>query len=574
MKKQSAVLALKTSVLYAFGAGLWIFLSDKLLNLFIANKEIILEIQTYKGFFFVVVTSILLFTFLRRHLYILASTSAERALAGTALKESEQKFSNLFNYSPLVHAVTELSTGIYLEVNDKFLDVLQYSRREIVGHSSLQLNIWAHPDERKNAVHLLQTNGIVNNVEASFKRKDGDVFPGLISMCPIELNGVQCILTIASDISELRTMQRSLQQMENRNFAIMQTMPDLFFIQDKNGVYLDFHAPADANLLLPPDQFLGKEMKNVLPKYVADIFAPAFENALQTHEMQIIEYSLPLGNGEEYFEARIISHEKDKILSIVRDITVQKKAQKNLLKFYNELEKRVEQRTEELTAANKELEAFSYSVSHDLRAPLRAIDGFSSMLADRLPSTADREDKRLVQNIRTNIEKMDGLIDGLLTLSRVGRSELKKVSVPMTGYIRSIYNEVIPLEERSRITFAEGDLPDAPADLILIRQVWMNLISNAIKYSAYMEHPIITITGTIERGMAVYSITDNGAGFDQQNSSKLFGIFQRLHSKTEFDGLGIGLSIVKRIVQRHGGEVRAQGKIGEGATFSFSLPLE
>jgi PAS domain S-box-containing protein len=574
MKRQSLLLALKTSCIYAVAAGIWIVTSDRLLIFFVSDNVLLTNFQTYKGVFFVSVTAALLFIFLRKQFFTLATTSTERALADSALKESEKKFSNLFNYSPLVHAVTELSTGIYLEVNDKFLTTLQYSRQEIVGHSSLDLSIWADPEDRKRIVLQLRANGIVTNEEVNFKRKNGEVFPGLISMCPIELNGVRCLLTIASDITEQRNMQLALQQSENRSLAIVHTIPDFFFILDRNGIFLDYHAPAANDLFAAPDQFIGKNMRDVLPPELIEKFVPLFEKALTDREMQHVEYSLDVQQEKRFFEARIVSHENDKILSIVRDITEQTIAQEKIKEFYNELEKRVEQRTAELTLANKELEAFSYSVSHDLRAPLRAIDGFSSMLMERYPKMDDPEEKRLLLSIRSNIEKMDGLIDGLLTLSRVGRSEMKKNVTSMTKFVRSIFYEIVPSEQRGRIVFTVNELPDAPADLILIHQVWSNLISNAVKYTAYKDKAIITVIGKRGNDVCKYSISDNGAGFDMENSSKLFGIFQRLHAKTEFDGLGIGLSIVKRIVQRHGGEVGAEGKIGEGAIFSFSLPVK
>jgi PAS domain S-box-containing protein len=260
-------------------------------------------------------------------------------------------------------------------------------------------------------------------------------------------------------------------------------------------------------------------------------------------------------------------------LGILQDITERKMAEENIKKLNLELEKRVDLRTAELLQTNKELEAFSYSVSHDLRAPLRSIDGFSSMLAEQYASVVDDEGKRLFQVIRSSIHKMDVLIDGLLTLSRIGRTEMIKTEVPMTDEATAVFNGIVPPEQRGAITFTVDPLPPVHADSVLIRQVWTNLISNAVKYSSSSSHPSIHIGASSDGHSVTYFVNDNGAGFNQSNVDKLFGIFQRLHTAAQFPGIGIGLSIVKRIIERHNGRVWAEGKELEGATFYFSLPI-
>ena len=238
-----------------------------------------------------------------------------------------------------------------------------------------------------------------------------------------------------------------------------------------------------------------------------------------------------------------------------------------------DLERRVRERTVQLEASNKELEAFSYSVSHDLRAPLRAIEGFSAMVVERCGSQVDAEAQRLLGVVRTNARRMARLIDDLLAFSRTGRSEMRYAPLNMEEMARAAFGEVAADPEvRAKIDFEVGDLPEVEGDAALLRQVWVNLLSNAVKFSSRKERPVIEVEGIMEGDTAVYRVRDNGAGFDMAYAGKLFGVFQRLHGMNEFEGTGVGLALVHRIVSRHGGRVWAEGDVGQGATFSFELP--
>jgi signal transduction histidine kinase len=241
----------------------------------------------------------------------------------------------------------------------------------------------------------------------------------------------------------------------------------------------------------------------------------------------------------------------------------------------DELEERVAERTSQLEAANKELEAFTYSVSHDLRSPLRAIDGFSRIITEDYDSLLDDEGKRLFNVIRTNTQKMDKLITDLLGLSRVGRNEMNFTLIGMNAMVDSVYSDLMESESKKNIEFNVSDLPDSYADPALTKQIWTNLLSNAIKYSSSQDMGVIIEVGAYtEDGMNIYYVKDNGVGFDPKYAHKLFGIFQRLHSEKEFPGTGVGLAIVQRIARRHGGDVWAEGESGKGATFYFSLPVK
>jgi len=254
--------------------------------------------------------------------------------------------------------------------------------------------------------------------------------------------------------------------------------------------------------------------------------------------------------------------------SSVNDITAKKRAEREILALNASLEARAR----DLQTSNEELESFSYSVSHDLRTPLRAIDGFARMLDEDNGAELDAEGRRLLGVVRANSQRMGALIDDLLALSRIGRQRLASADVAMAPLVQEVIAEALLVPGTSAPRIDVGPLPDAQCDRALVRQVWANLIANAIKYSSRTAEPRIRVTGVRDGQWATYRVEDNGTGFEMQYAHKLFGVFQRLHRADEFPGTGVGLAIVRRIVARHGGEVGAEGRLGEGATFTFTLP--
>ena len=254
--------------------------------------------------------------------------------------------------------------------------------------------------------------------------------------------------------------------------------------------------------------------------------------------------------------------EQQLIYATARDITERKRAEEELRK-----------RTEEVNAANKELEAFSYSVSHDLRAPLRHIDGFADLLKKHAASTLGDKSLRYLSTISESAKQMGVLIDDLLQFSRVGRAEMRKTVVPLNKLVKDVLGEVRRDVQDRHITWTIRDLPEVHGDPAMLRQVLVNLIANAVKYTRPREHATIEIgcLNGMPNETAVF-VRDDGVGFDMQYVHKLFGVFQRLHSANEFEGTGIGLANVQRIIHRHGGRTWAEGKVGEGATFYFALP--
>ncbi|MDO8417204.1 MAG: ATP-binding protein [Agitococcus sp.] len=262
----------------------------------------------------------------------------------------------------------------------------------------------------------------------------------------------------------------------------------------------------------------------------------------------------------------------DELRARVRNLVNAKLAEDHNRQLTIDLEERhhrLQQLMSELEEANKELESFSYSVSHDLRSPLRAIDGFSHLLAQRAANKLDAEEQRLLMVVRNNSKKMGQLIDDLLHFSRVSRVGLRRYPTDMNALVEEVWKEI---KEDYQGSIVIGSLPIANIDRALLAQVWTNLLVNAVKYSAKVAHPTITVSADSGETEYCYHVHDNGAGFDMRFVHKLFVVFQRLHSDAEFSGTGVGLAIVARIINRHGGRVWAQGEVDKGATIHFTIP--
>lgn len=260
------------------------------------------------------------------------------------------------------------------------------------------------------------------------------------------------------------------------------------------------------------------------------------------------------------------------VIYLASRIVVERRQAEEDRRVRAELERRVAERTVQLEAANQELESFSYSVSHDLRTPLRAIDGFSRILGEDYNERLDGEGRRLLRVIRDNSRQMGQLIDDLLAFSRLGRKPLAVTEIDMTALAQRVFEELQAGSGGRATALRLSPLPAATGDPTLIRQAWVNLLSNAIKFSGQRADPVIEVSGNEDGHSRVYCVRDNGAGFDMQYYDKLFRVFQRLHSADQFPGTGVGLAIVQRVIARHGGRVWAEGKVGEGAAFYFALP--
>jgi light-regulated signal transduction histidine kinase (bacteriophytochrome) len=312
-------------------------------------------------------------------------------------------------------------------------------------------------------------------------------------------------------------------------------------------------------------------------KRAAELVIANRELAFQNQEKEKRAAELIVANAELLFQ----NQEKEKrAIELITANAELKKAEDNIKKLNEEdirklndaLEKKVIERTKELEEANQELEAFSYSVSHDLRAPLRIVSGYAIILEEEYHNIFDEEGRRLLSIVQDSAKKMGVLIDDLLAFSRLGKNKVVMTNVDMNSVVNLAVAE-LSNQGSNELKININPLLNAYSDYSLISQVWKNLISNAIKYSAQNPYPVIAINSLETDSTIIYSISDNGVGFDMKYAHKLFGVFQRLHDVDEFEGTGVGLALVQRIIKKHGGKIWAEAEIGKGAIFSFSLPL-
>jgi light-regulated signal transduction histidine kinase (bacteriophytochrome) len=260
-------------------------------------------------------------------------------------------------------------------------------------------------------------------------------------------------------------------------------------------------------------------------------------------------------------------------LELAGEIANRTEAEQVLRTRNADLEERDSRRKAELESTNRELESFSYSISHDLRAPLRAIDGYARMVEEDYGDRLGDDGARMLAVVRGEAVRMGRLIDDLLSFSSMSRQVMEPVqNVDMTGLAKEVARSLMRGQDAERVRVEISPLPSVAGDVLLLRQVWMNLLSNALKYSGTKPKSEILVTGELRNGDALFQVQDNGVGFDTKYAAKLFGVFQRLHKAEDFDGTGVGLAIVHRVVTRHGGNVRADSTPGEGATFHFTLP--
>lgn len=344
------------------------------------------------------------------------------------------------------------------------------------------------------------------------------------------------------------------------------------FILDKDERFQLIEGDSFEKLGYSRVNMLYKKAEAVIPPHRYAVLGPLYKRMLNGERFAMQRRVNGLDLFVQYVPLMNVEGADNMGMIISVDISDVKKAENEIRELNRKLERKVIAGTEQLIAANKELESFSYSVSHDLRAPLRAIDGYTRMIEEDYGKLLDEEGKRLLETVQSNAKRMGVLIDDLLAFSRLGKKDLLKTNVNMTVNASAALTEINKNVDHRAAVIVEDLLP-VQADYAMISQVFINLISNAIKYSRKKDKPVIRLHSERVKNEIIYSISDNGAGFDMQYANKLFGVFQRLHSVEEFEGTGVGLAIVHRIITKHEGRVWAEGKSGEGATFYFALPV-
>jgi len=491
------------------------------------------------------------------------------------LRRSQELLAKLFRNSPAAVALVRQPDGVVIDVNDAYERLFGWSRSEAIGRSTATLRVWVDPEDRARFQQLLAAKGRVIDFESRARRRNGEIFDSLVSAEMIEEAGERIVLVIVLDVSARKRAEEALRENEQRFRALVDLSSDWYWVTDAEHRFTFREGEVLHRMGLQPDADYGKRRWEMGFLNLTEADWAAHRASLERREEfrdLLLERRSPDGrvhwamiSGRPLYDAtgRFLGYH-----GTGRDVTQQVSAEERLRRFNVELERKVLERTAELDAANHELEAFTYSVSHDLRAPLRAIEGFSRMLEERRAAALDEEARGYVQRVRAAARRMGLLIEDLIAFSRIGRAALHKRAVDLSALANLVAKELEAGAPERRVEWRLAEGLAAHADPGLARVVLENLLGNAWKYTGKTERAVIEFGKT---AAGEFMVRDNGAGFDPAYSDGLFQPFRRLHAE-EFEGTGIGLATVRRVVERHGGRVRGEGAVGAGAAFYFTLP--
>jgi PAS domain S-box-containing protein len=515
----------------------------------------------------------------RRISQVVLHDITEERQAEAALRSSEARFAKIFAASPVAIVLSELGSGKCIQVNAAFENLSGYSSDEWQGRSAVDFDFWLDRDHAVWRATLAAT-GRAGPLDLRYRQKNGNEGFAVQESFVIEFDGEMRSLSFIQDITARKRAERSLTESEAKFREVFENASDAMWIVDVavdgNMTYDDCNHTYANTIGRAVRDVSGRTPHDLFPQVTADRVVAHWRKCVETGQRVELTSREGISHGNRYLAIHLLPL-KDaagrvrKIAGVARDFTEIKRAEDEIRVLNLGLEQKIRRRTADLEAAYKELEAFSYSVSHDLRAPARAVAGFSQIMLDEHAGELSPEVRRLVDRIVAAGARMSELIDGLLVLTHVSRQDLQRRRVDMSALAAAVVHELRELDPSRdvEVTLQPGLV--AEADPQLVRSLLQNLLGNAWKYSSRAEHAKIEFSAFNVDGRRVFVVRDNGAGFDMAYAQKLFGVFERLHTDAEFEGTGIGLATADRIVRRHGGSIRAEAQPGKGASFYFTL---
>lgn len=499
----------------------------------------------------------------------------QRIAAEKQASENEERFRNLCEAAPDgIVLVNQL--GAITLVNTQIEKLFGYSRKALLGQPIEKLipERYRMLHKRHQAAYRQSstTREMGMGMELYGLRSDGTEFPVDVKLSPFISKRGPKTIAIIRDITVRQNAEKQLREKEALLRSIIDNTPAIVFLKDLQGRYLMMNQRCSQLFHMSQDETRGKTDYELFPKEVADRLRRNDRIVAETGRAMEVDEQLPQHDGlHTYLSVKFPLADGEGVIygicGIATDITYRKQAEEQIRALNHSLQHKLQ----ELARVNQELEAFSYSVSHDLRAPLRAMAGFSKVLEENYGKVLDQEGKHYVHRIQTASQRMSFLLDGLLQLSRINRHELDRSTLNLSAMAAEILEDFQQEQQERHVDiYIQPDIT-AAADGRLLRICLENLLSNAWKYTCRQKRPQVKFTCVEKEGEKIFIISDNGAGFNPKYQFKMFQVFQRLHSDREFEGLGIGLATVQRVVHRHGGTIWAEGEEGQGASFYFTL---